>query len=118
MRLNAGFKVLKGDYPSNIDPEVLSETLAINVIGPAIVFREFVSLLEHSERPVVVNVTSGLGSISSTNSGAPASYSISKAALNMLTIKQAKEKPHFICLAMDPGWVKTGTFTVNLIPPS
>jgi len=56
----------------------------------------------------VVNVSSGWGSISRGLEG-PAAYSISKAALNALTLVLAREAPADIVKgnAADPGWVRT-----------
>ncbi|EGO18380.1 hypothetical protein SERLADRAFT_444197 [Serpula lacrymans var. lacrymans S7.9] len=52
-------------------------------------------------------MTSGLASIQSNHGPKATSYSISKCALNMLTYKQAREKPDLIPFVVDPGWVKT-----------
>lgn len=101
-----------------------------NVVGCVLVYQTFVPLLERSKRPggpVLVNISSGSGSITKVQHPRSTSYCISKAALNMLvclalpwnigvlfiiypcqTIKQAFENPNIIIMAMAPGWVKTG----------
>ncbi|KXH58369.1 short chain dehydrogenase/reductase SDR [Colletotrichum nymphaeae SA-01] len=61
---------------------------------------------------VVANITSGAGSLGWTSDGRVgmlAGYSISKAALNMLTVHQARElRGHgIVAVAVDPGHVKT-----------
>jgi len=48
-----------------------------------------------------------VGSFSKDMGSVVASYSISKAALNMLTYKQACDRPDLIVFAINPGWVKT-----------
>jgi len=102
------------DAPSMLDPEVMLGVFKTNVVGPAMVFKTCIPLLERSKRkggPVMVNIGSGSGSICKRQPLPPGlfitSYSVSKAALNMLTVKQAKEKPNMIIFALNPGWVKT-----------
>ena len=67
-----------------------------NVFGPFRLLRAFIPLLENSPAPVVVNVSSRVGSLSlASDPESPSSdanfpvYSSSKAALNMLTIRYA-----------------------------
>jgi len=61
------------------------------------------------QRRTVVNLTSGLASISENESGGWIAYRASKAALNQLTRTAAAElkKDGFICIVICPGWVKT-----------
>lgn len=55
----------------------------------------------------VVNLSSGWGSFNEGLEG-PASYSISKAALNALTLKLAESVPNTVKVnSMCPGWVRT-----------
>ncbi|KAJ0305803.1 hypothetical protein COL5a_002604 [Colletotrichum fioriniae] len=63
---------------------------------------------------VVANITSGAGSLGWTSNGRVgmlAGYSISKAALNMLTVHQARELrgQGIVTVAVDPGHVKTSS---------
>jgi NAD(P)-dependent dehydrogenase (short-subunit alcohol dehydrogenase family) len=98
----------------------------VNVLGPVRVIHAFLALLERSASPVVVNVSSGLGSL--TYSADPESayskliapaYFSSKAALNMLTTQYAKAFPAMRINAVDPGFTATdlnahrGTQTVT-----
>lgn len=55
-----------------------------NVAGPALVCQNFLPLLEKGKRKVIMNMTSGLASIGLDLGPKCTSYSISKAALNML----------------------------------
>lgn len=83
------------------------QMMRINVLGPALVYQAFLPALERSKRPegpVVVNTSSGLGSIGLDIYEAKiTSYSISKSGLQMLTYKESKEKPNIIFLAVCPG---------------
>lgn len=77
-----------------IKPDELMDIFRTNVVGSALVYQNFLPLLERSKRlggPVLVNMSSGSGSIARVSNPLPnrvippaASYSISKAALNML----------------------------------
>jgi NAD(P)-dependent dehydrogenase (short-subunit alcohol dehydrogenase family) len=104
----------------------LEAVFATNVFGPVRVLGAFTELLEASAAPVVVNVSSGLGSLALA-SDASSSYSeflmlgypTTKAALNMLTVKWAKAHPRWRVNAADPGFTATdlnshrGTQTVH-----
>lgn len=87
----------------------------VNVFGAFRVLSAFLPLLKASENPVVVNVSSGLGSIAMATDPAvrepawiPAPiYSSSKAALNMLTAQYAHLNPEIRVNAVDPGYTAT-----------
>ncbi len=67
-----------------MDGDVLQKTFVTNVVGPAYVSQAFVDRVEKSEKKTIVNISSTVGSIASDFGAAPASYGISKTALNML----------------------------------
>jgi len=55
----------------------------------------------------IVNVSSGWGSFAE-GMGGPGLYGVTKAALNALTVRLAKELPSTVKVnAMCPGWVRT-----------
>jgi NAD(P)-dependent dehydrogenase (short-subunit alcohol dehydrogenase family) len=85
-----------------------------NVFGVVRVSQAFLPLLEASDAPVVVNVSSGMGSLGRTTDpdrieskivGLP--YPSSKSALNMLTNQYAKAYPQMRINAVDPGYTDT-----------
>lgn len=85
-----------------------------NVFGAVRVLQAFRPLLERSSNPVVVNVSSGMGSIAVTsdperveNTLANLTYSPSKTALNMLTSQWARAYPAMRINAVDPGYTAT-----------
>lgn len=61
----------------------LTKTLHSNVVGPALIAQHFLSLLEKSNRKVIVNISTAIGTFG-RDGLAGASYCVSKAALNML----------------------------------
>jgi len=95
------------DSPLSLKAENFVKTLLTNAVAPIIVSQQFMPLLEKSKRPVLMNMTSSLGSIEMADSTYQTSYCASKSALNMLTRKLATEKRNVIAFVMDPGWVRT-----------
>ena len=91
----------------------------VNVLGVVRMLHAFLPLLERSAAPVVVNVSSGLGSLTiATDPQSPLSkliiptYRSSKAALNILTIQYAKALPMIRINSVNPGFTATD-FTDN-----
>ncbi|CAK7225347.1 hypothetical protein SBRCBS47491_005857 [Sporothrix bragantina] len=98
-----------------LNPVLLSEQMAVNVVGPAKVLEFLVDRKALSSSVRVINMSSGLGSVALT-AESPArkyvGYSLTKAALNMLTVHQghdirARGLSQAVVVSMDPGWVKT-----------
>ncbi len=89
--------------------EALERTLAVNVVGPFWMCRMFLPLLRKSESGRVINYTSGLGRLGIPRSNRMPSYSLSKTAINALTVLLAAEGQGdgIIVNSVDPGWVKT-----------
>ena len=99
---------------SEITPAVFEEVFATNLFGVVRVTQAFLPLLERSANPVIVNVSSAMGSIGITtdperieSTVAGLHYPSSKAALNMLTTQYAKALPGIRVNAVDPGWTAT-----------
>eukprot|EP00051_Salpingoeca_urceolata_P013869 m.175575 g.175575 ORF g.175575 m.175575 type:complete len:273 (-) comp17921_c0_seq13:30-848(-) len=79
-----------------------------NVVGPMLVTQAMLPLVKASNKKVVLNMSSTLGSIE-LNTGGLVSYRTSKAALNMMTKTFAGDfAKSGMCFAMvHPGWVDT-----------
>ncbi|KUN38039.1 short-chain dehydrogenase [Streptomyces longwoodensis] len=112
--------------PADLTPDTLRTVLETNVVGVVRVTRAFLPLLRRSAAPVVVNVSSGLASLTRvTTEGDPAfaypgvAYPASKAAVNMITVQYAKAFPELRVNAVEPGFTATdlnghaGTQTVE-----
>lgn len=93
------------------DVEDLETVLATNIVGATRVLVACTPLLEASTAPVVVNVSSAVGSL--TLNAQPeaiwsiVAYPISKAALNMLTIQYARAFPRWRVNSVTPGLTLT-----------
>lgn len=94
---------------TEMDLDHFRQTFETNVLGVARVSRAFLPLLEKGVDPRLMNISSGAGSIYHKHDSNHYAYSVSKAALNMLTRGLAAEfKKHGICVvALNPGWVRT-----------
>lgn len=92
-----------------LDPEAVLEVLRVNSVGPVVVTQALAPLLAAAGRAIVVNLSSGLGSIGGTESPVSYGYAMSKAALNMLSRYLALELrgQETVVVAMSPGWVTT-----------
>jgi len=85
------------------------EAFDVNVVGVARVARAFLPLLERATHPRVINMSSRAGSIATKEDHRYYAYSVSKAALNMLTRAMAAEwrARGITVVAVTPGWVRT-----------
>jgi NAD(P)-dependent dehydrogenase (short-subunit alcohol dehydrogenase family) len=88
-------------------PEAFREALATNFAGALWTCRAFVPAMLAAGYGRVVNVSSDYGSFHAGLEG-PAAYSLSKAALNALTVKLAAAVSGDVKVnAAHPGWVRT-----------
>jgi NAD(P)-dependent dehydrogenase (short-subunit alcohol dehydrogenase family) len=116
---NAGIQKEMGDDgavigAADVTADLMQQTFETNVFGIVRVLHAFLPLLQHSTGPVVVNVSSGLASLTRVSThGTPAyayqgvAYPASKAAVNMLTVQYAKAFPNMRINAVEPGFTKT-----------
>ncbi|HEX3785969.1 MAG TPA: SDR family oxidoreductase [Pseudonocardiaceae bacterium] len=111
---------------ADLTAEVMRQTFETNVFGTVRVLHAFLPLLGRSAAPVVVNVSSGLASLTRlSNADARGhgylgvAYPASKAAVNVITVQYAKAFPAMRINAVEPGFTKTdlngnsGTQTVE-----
>jgi NAD(P)-dependent dehydrogenase (short-subunit alcohol dehydrogenase family) len=90
------------------DLNVVRETLDANTLGPWQTTLALLPLLRLSRYPRVVNVSSGAGALDAMTGSTPA-YSLSKLALNGLTMMLANRlrRDGVLVNAVCPGWVAT-----------
>ncbi|KAA8585212.1 C-factor [Etheostoma spectabile] len=116
-------------------PEDMQHCFNTNVMGPMNIIKEFLPHLRDAvkasgmpgmsiNKAAVVSISSLLGSMEALHSYAffpAASYRISKAGLNMLTVCAAEElkKDEILFCVLHPGWVRTdmGGEEADIDPP-
>jgi len=110
---NAGIPGPMGD-PSELTGGEALAVFDVNVAGVVRATTAFLPLLHRSADPVIINVSSAMGSLAATHdpsrpeSGVVAPvYTSSKAALTMLTTQYAKALPGIRINAADPGYTAT-----------
>ncbi|MBL0921202.1 MAG: SDR family oxidoreductase [Phycisphaerales bacterium] len=81
----------------------------VNVFGTALVAQALLPNLRAGKRRLIANISSQLGSVANASSGFSYAYCASKAALNMATVKMAKdlEAERFTVVTLCPGWNRT-----------
>jgi NAD(P)-dependent dehydrogenase (short-subunit alcohol dehydrogenase family) len=113
---NAGIAAQGDGLPSNVNLDTIERDYRVNFLGTVAVTQAMLPLLRKASSANIINVSSGLGSL--TKSGAPAwthvagkflGYAASKAALNMLTVQLAWELRDTAIKvnSVDPGYTAT-----------
>lgn len=83
--------------------------LDTNTIAPALLAQALLPNLRAGRARTVVNISSQLGSIAAATPGFSYAYNASKAALNMISARLAKDlaEDRFCVVSMCPGWNRT-----------
>ncbi|WP_283188572.1 SDR family NAD(P)-dependent oxidoreductase [Pseudomonas sp. PMCC200344] len=95
---------------SSIEADALQAIFQVNALGPALVLRHFLPLLD--PRGAMAVLSAKVGSIGDNRLGGWYAYRASKAALNMLiktaAIELARTRPQTRLLSLHPGTVISG----------
>ena len=95
----------------NIDQIFMRKNFEINVMGPALIMKYFLPLLDKEEKSIFASISAKVGSISDNRYGGWYSYRASKAALNQMiktaSIEMKMKNQNAICLAIHPGTVES-----------
>jgi len=113
---NAGIALDAGEKPSEVSQDLLRKTFDTNFFGTIAVTQAFLPLVKKSNAGRIVNVSSGLGSLTQNSDpnwefyeAKPLAYNASKTALNAFTVILAHElKDTAIKVnSADPGFTAT-----------
>ena len=91
----------------SMDYELWREMHEINVMAAFKVAVSFKPHLEAAANPLLVNMSSDMGSIANNSMGHAYAYRSTKSALNMLTRGMAIEWKNITVISMAPGWCRT-----------
>lgn len=95
----------------HLDPEIMLAQFRTNAIGPALVAKHFLPLLDRKSRTIAAFLSARVGSIEDNRLGGWFSYRSSKAALNQIvrtaSIEVARTHPEAVVTAIHPGTVRT-----------
>jgi NAD(P)-dependent dehydrogenase (short-subunit alcohol dehydrogenase family) len=113
-KLNISIQVLVNNAAISIDQnqrfsvDVLRKTLEVNLIGLTDLTERIIPYITRGGH--IINLSSGLGSLTHATNPYYPTYRISKAAVNMYTRHLASrlQDKHILVSSIDPGWVKTG----------
>jgi NAD(P)-dependent dehydrogenase (short-subunit alcohol dehydrogenase family) len=105
---NAGINYDTWQTATSADLNQVQETLSVNLFGAWRMALAVIPLMKKQSYGRIVNVSSGSGAFAEMGAGTPG-YSISKAAMNVLTIKLASDlrKYNILVNSVCPGWVRT-----------
>ena len=105
---NAGIHYDTFQSTLDADMSIVEEALRVNTLGPWKLSKALMPMLRKSTAGRIVNVSSSSGSFKDSWPGTPA-YSMSKAALNMLTMKMAADLKgtNILINSVGPGWTRT-----------
>ena len=108
---NAGIYLERWDRDplGSIDYALWEETFRVNVLGQVRVAEALVEPLARGERPLVVSISSHMGSIADIGQPRSYAYRSSKAALNaaMMGLSYELAERGIGLLLLHPGWVRT-----------
>ena len=96
---------------SDLNSMNMRKLYEVNTIGPAMIAKYFIPLLDSTEKSVFAVLSARVGSIKDNSLGGWTSYRASKAALNMIiktiSIETARTIPNAIIVGLHPGTVDT-----------
>lgn len=96
--------------PFDVGAQAFNAVFDVNVTGPMTLTKALLPQLRNGSDPLVLNISSQLGSMQVASSmGRDTAYCVSKAALNMWSVKAAAalESEGIAVVMMHPGWVQT-----------
>ncbi len=95
----------------HLDPEVMLAQFKTNAVGPALIAKHFVPLLDRGSRSIALFLSARVGSIGDNMLGGWVSYRSSKAALNQIvrtaSIETSRTHAEAVIAAIHPGTVRT-----------
>lgn len=96
----------------HLTPDAMETVFRINTIGPSLVAKHFLPLLNKTHKSAFAAISARVGSVSDNRIGGWYAYRASKAALNQIlksaSIELKRSNDKAICVGLHPGTVDTG----------
>ena len=93
----------------NLNADNLMKVLKVNTVGPAIIGKYFIPLLNKKDKSILAFLSARVGSISDNKTGGWYAYRSSKTALNQIiknfSIELRRTNPNAIIFGLQPGTV-------------
>ena len=94
-----------------LEPAAMQTLYAVNAVGPALIAKHTLPMLDRTGKAVFAALSARVGSIGDNRLGGWHGYRASKAALNMLmrtfAVELSRSHPEAACIALHPGTVDT-----------
>lgn len=106
---NAGVYAAKSGEFGKTDRETWIDSFNINVVSPMKIMEAFVDNVANSDKKIMANMSSKMGSIADNTSGGSYAYRSTKTALNTVVMSASHDlkSKGITVLALHPGWVRT-----------
>lgn len=106
---NAGIYAKEASRFGHSDNDAWQQTININLLAPMKMMEYFVDNIAASDKRLIANMSSKMGSMADNRLGGSYAYRATKAALNAVTVSAAHDLKHRdICvIILHPGWVRT-----------
>ena len=106
---NAGVRRMDAYHLGEIQQEAFLDSMNVNAFGALKVAEAFLPHLALADAPLLVMMSSALGSISKNEDGGDYSYRASKAAMNavMRSLAVDLRDMGITVISLHPGWVRT-----------
>lgn len=98
-----------GESFGELEFDTMMATFATNAVGPMLMMERYIDLLRAGDNPKIINLTTGISSLTNSDQQGLYTYRASKTALNMYTrvFRHDAAAMGIVVIVMDPGWVKT-----------
>jgi len=94
--------------PLQTTKDVVLRQIEVNAVGPMLVTQQLRPLLAESDQPIVLNISSQLGSmVVGAKMPFDVGYNSSKSVMNMVTVMSATADSDVTYVALHPGWVQS-----------
>jgi len=104
---NAGYLATPSGGFADLSEAALIKSFGINTLGPVKVTQALLHNLQAAAAPLLVVISSKMGSLTDNTGGSYYAYRMSKVALNMFVRSFAVDFPDITAVTLHPGWVKT-----------